>query len=187
MHMWRWWRGRDGARDAEPEDGLSVPSAGELRDERLSLYLDGELPADGAAAVERELAADAQTRAALEGIRSVRDSLQALGAGELGELRAPRPFTLTAPAVARGGMGRSELAARVGAIAAAVALVAVVSGDALVGGDTASRDAADEATSTTANVANAPATGAPEAAELRSAAGDDGDDSAETARRLMHR
>ena len=124
-----WWRRRRGM----PARGGGLPAGAtvsEIRDERLSLYLDGDLPEGEQEAHERELASDAGSRAALEGMREVTEALRALGAGELGELRAPRPFTLAAPP-ARRGLIRTpgvfgEPSARLGALAAALAAVALV-------------------------------------------------------------
>ena len=66
-----------------------------------------------------EAGADAKRR--LEAFLAWRD--------ELGELRAPRPFTIEAAAPQRGGLGRLELATRVGAVMAAVAFAVVLTGD----------------------------------------------------------
>lgn len=77
--------GRDG--DASVSATLE-----ELRDERLSAYLDGELVAAEAAALERELGEDTALRTELELLRDVRSALRTLG-----EVRAPRSFALAAP------------------------------------------------------------------------------------------
>ena len=124
MRFWGWWRRDGGSSPGEfPDEGRS---AAELaQDELLSAYLDGEVNEAEAAAVERRLEADLEQRGELEELRVLRDALS-----ELGELRAPRPFTLEAPPErARSGLGRLELAARMGAVAAAVAFAVVLTGD----------------------------------------------------------
>lgn len=73
----RWWR----RRNADPN---------ELRDERLSAYLDGALEHDDAAALESEVRRDPELAAALEGMRAVRAGLDALESP-----RAPRSFALS--------------------------------------------------------------------------------------------
>lgn len=115
-------------------------SPAERRDERLSAFIDGQVTADEAATLEPELASDAGLRAELEAMRQVRDALSSLGLEE-----APRSFAITAPAASRrGGLPRLELAARLGATAAAVAFVAVLAGDLSTGGG----DAGEQAYST---------------------------------------
>ncbi len=107
---WPWQR--------EVEEGELVRSAASERDERISAYLDGLLPAPDRAGVERDAASEADVRVALEGMRAVR-----AGLGGLGLKRAPRTFTLEPGLVQRSyGLPRFELYARVGAVAAALAL-----------------------------------------------------------------
>lgn len=114
----RWWRRQGGQTDAQP-DALAA------RDELLSAFLDGELDPAEARSLSSELTTDPELRAALEGMREIKSAL-----GSLGEVRAPRSFALAAPPVpARRGLGRVELGARVGAVAAAVAFVAVIGSD----------------------------------------------------------
>src|SRR5437870_6461051 len=77
-------------------------------DERLSEYVNDNLPAAERAALERELQHDAELREALQGMRAVADALRSLGVAEV-----PRPFTLRATAVPRQvGLPRVELLAR---------------------------------------------------------------------------
>ena len=145
--MWMPWRRRQSQDDPRPTTGALA------RDERLSAHLDGELPAGEVEALDRELALDPDMRSALEGLRQVRDGLQALH-----EVRAPRSFAMVASQARRGraapwmerlpwvgrrartdrapgttGMPWMELATRVGAATAAVALLLVVAGDELIG------------------------------------------------------
>ncbi|MQA00435.1 MAG: hypothetical protein GEU80_14090 [Dehalococcoidia bacterium] len=126
----------------------------QLRDERLSAFLDDELTADQRAAVEAELAADASMRAELEELRGVQQMLASLG-----EVRAPRPFTLAAaPARAsmarRLGFARLEWAMRVGTGIAGIAFLVAVAlpagGASMLAGGGASEDAAGETMSTMA-------------------------------------
>lgn len=116
--MSRFWPWARRGRDAD------APTAEEARDERLSAYLDGELSSDEATTIRAELDADPALRETLEALRSVRTMLVALG-----ELRAPRPFTIEATAARRQGVPRLELVARVGAAIAVLAFVAVASTD----------------------------------------------------------
>jgi hypothetical protein len=71
-----------------------APSVGhaELNDE-LNAYLDGELAADARARVDAHLTTCAVCQVELDQLRATRGALQALA-----PLRAPRPFTLEAPA-----------------------------------------------------------------------------------------
>ena len=134
----RWWWQR-----SRPADEPAVDAPAAARDERLSAYLDGELPSDELAVVELELDRDGELRAALEGMRQVRDGLQALG-----EVPAPRSFALNAPVPPLPGRAsRWELATRFGATAAAVALVVAVAAPELTGGG-ARFDKADSTAST---------------------------------------
>ena len=121
MRLWGWRRRRNAGDDEFPE-GLDAASAW---DEQLSAYLDGELDEHEAVAVEDALADGPALAVQLDELRVVRDAL-----GSLGELRAPRPFTLEAPpTAARGAPGRLEMVFRMGAVAAAVAFAVVLTGD----------------------------------------------------------
>ncbi len=121
MRLWG-WRRRRGTGDDEFPEGAAASAA---RDEQLSAYLDDELDEHEHAAVEDALAADPALAVQLNELGAVRDAL-----GALGELRAPRPFTLEAPPTAlRGAPGRLELIFRMGAVAAAVAFAVVLAGD----------------------------------------------------------
>ena len=116
------WRRRRNTGDGEFSQGLDAALA---RDEQLSAYLDSELDEREAVAVEDALGADPALAAQLIELRVVRAAL-----GSLGELRAPRPFTIEAPATAvRHAPGRLELIFRMGAVAAAVAFAVVLTGD----------------------------------------------------------
>ena len=116
------WRRRRNTGDDEFPQGLDVALA---RDERLSAYLDSELDEREAVAVEDALGADPVLATQLDELRVVRAAL-----GSLGELRAPRPFTIEAPPTAvRHTPGRLELIFRMGAVAAAVAFAVVLTGD----------------------------------------------------------
>ena len=173
--MMRSWRRRLGM----PARGGGLPAAtpAEERDERLSRYLDGELGGEAREAVERELASAGEARAALEGMREVREALRALGDAGRDGLRAPRPFTLAeppparrgAPRIPRGRGGGAAPLAALGAALAALALVAVVGigvGPGLEGRDareTADAPAAAPEARTQAQEAAVPV-GAPEAA-----------------------
>ena len=121
MGLWSWLR-RGDARDDEYPEPLDVAS---VWDEQLSAHLDGELDEPDAAAVTEALEADPALGTRLNELAAVRDAL-----GSLGELRAPRPFTLEAPSTAgRSAPGRFELVFRMGAVAAAVAFAVVLAGD----------------------------------------------------------
>ena len=121
MRLWG-WRRRSDAGDEEYPELLDVSA---VWDEQLSAHLDGELDEHEAAAVEEALAADPALEVRLGEFAAVRDAL-----GSLGELRAPRPFTLEAPpTAARRAPGRLELVFRMGAVAAAVAFAIVFTGD----------------------------------------------------------
>ena len=121
MRLWGWRRRRNAGDDEFPE-GLDAASAW---DEQLSAYLDGELDEHEAVAVGDALADDPALAVQLDELRVVRAAL-----GSLGELRAPRPFTLEAPpTAARGAPGRLEMVFRMGAIAAAVAFAVVLTSD----------------------------------------------------------
>ena len=116
------WRRRRNTGDDEFPQGLDAVLA---RDERLSAYLDSELDEREAVAVEDALGADPVLATQLDELRVVRAAL-----GSLGELRAPRPFTIEAPPTAvRHTPGRLELIFRMGAVAAAVAFAVVLTGD----------------------------------------------------------
>ena len=116
------WRRRRNTGDDEFPQGLDAALA---RDERLSAYLDSELDEREAVAVEDALGADPALATQLDELRVVRAAL-----GSLGELRAPRPFTIEAPPTAvRHAPGRLELVFRMGAVAAAVAFAVVLTGD----------------------------------------------------------
>ena len=121
MRLWGWRRRRNAGDDEFPE-GLDAASAW---DEQLSAYLDGELDEHEAVAVEDALADAPALAVQLDELRVVRAAL-----GSLGELRAPRPFTLEAPpTAARGAPGRLEMVFRMGAVAAAVAFAVVLTSD----------------------------------------------------------
>ena len=121
MRLLGWRRRRNTGNDEFPQ-GLDAALA---RDERLSAYLDSELDEREAVAVEDALGADPALATQLDELRVVRAAL-----GSLGELRAPRPFTIEAPPTAVGhAPGRLELIFRMGAVAAAVAFVVVLTGD----------------------------------------------------------
>lgn len=186
----RVWRRALGGGRGEADRGAS-----EARDERLSAYLDGDWSATETPALQSDLAADPELASALSGMRQVRDALAALG-----EVRAPRPFTLEA-VPAPPAASRLELASRVGAAAAAVALVVVLIGDASTFGDgvdapvpalaelasapTAADELAVEASSAEAQAAPtvadlaAPAARAPAGADATGAAAADEEDAAE--------
>ena len=116
------WRRRRNTGDDEFPQGLDAALA---RDEQLSAYLDSELDEREAVAVEDALGADPALATQLDELRVVRTAL-----GSLGELRAPRPFTIEAPPTAVGhAPGRLELVFRMGAVAAAVAFAVVLTGD----------------------------------------------------------
>ena len=116
------WRRRRNIGDDEFPQGLAAASPW---DEQLSAYLDSELDDREAVAVEDALGADPALATQLDELRVVREAL-----GSLGELRAPRPFTLEAPPTAvRHTPGRLELIFRMGAVAAAVAFAVVLTGD----------------------------------------------------------
>ena len=122
MRLWGWWRRSEPSAGESPDEG---GGASGVRDELLSAYLDGELDEAQAAGIEDGLAADPALATELDELRVLREALS-----ELGELRAPRPFTLEAPPLAaRGGLSRFEIASRMGAVAAAVAFAVVLSGD----------------------------------------------------------
>ncbi len=111
-----WWR--KPASDA-------APSPGDLRDERLSAYLDGDLTPTSAAELEAEVARAPELAAALDGMRRVRDGLATLR-----DVRAPRSFALAA-APARAPRWRSfEWALRGGTVAMTVAFAIAVTIDA---------------------------------------------------------
>lgn len=108
---WPWQRDED--------EMPSTPAS--ARDERLSAYLDGALTRPQQADLNAEAERDAEVRIALEGMRAVRSSL-----GTLGFERAPRSFTLQPGSVRPApALPRLELFARVGAVAAALALTIV--------------------------------------------------------------
>ena len=127
MRLLGWRRRRNTGNDEFPE-GLDATSAW---DEQLSAYLDGELDDGGAVAVEDALELEPALAVQLDELSVVRDAL-----GSLGELRAPRPFTIEAPPTAvRHTPGRLELIFRMGALAAAVAFAVVLTGDIVGLGD----------------------------------------------------
>ena len=127
MRLLGWRRRRNTGNDEFPE-GLDAASAW---DEQLSAYLDGELDDGGAVAVEDALELDPALAVQLDELSVVRDAL-----GSLGELRAPRPFTIEAPPTAvHHTPGRLELIFRMGALAAAVAFAVVLTGDIVGLGD----------------------------------------------------
>ncbi len=127
MRLLGWRRRRNTGNDEFPE-GLDAASAW---DEQLSAYLDGELDDGGAVAVEDALELEPALAVQLDELSVVRDAL-----GSLGELRAPRPFTIEAPPTAvRHTPGRLELVFRMGALAAAVAFAVVLTGDIVGLGD----------------------------------------------------
>ena len=137
----------------EPADSRQladpVLSAEERRDALLSSYLDGDLTVSEREDVTARLAADGDLRAALDGMRLVRDTL-----GRFETVRAPRTFAITAPPVRerRSGYRRLDLVARFGAMAASVAFVAVLAGD-LSGGSTPTGTIEEQFSSTTADLA----------------------------------
>ena len=159
----RWWR----RRDAQLE---SAADAAVVRDSRLSAFLDGDLGSTEADTLAAELAADAELREALEGMRAVKSAL-----GTLGDVPAPRAFTLSAPPVsAPKRLSRLELGARVGAVAAAVAFVLVLGVDlgTSTGGGQLGRTAAGDAASSASKATSgdreqlaAPRQGAPAAGD----------------------
>lgn len=111
-----WWR--KPASDA-------APSTGDLRDERLSAYLDGDLAPTSAAELEAEMERDPELTAALDGMRRVRDGLATLR-----DVRAPRSFALAA-APSRTARWRSfEWALRGGTVAMTAAFAIAVTIDA---------------------------------------------------------
>ena len=127
MRLLGWRRRRNAGNDEFPE-GLDAASAW---DEQLSAYLDSELDVREAVAVEDALELDPALAVQLDELSVVRDAL-----GSLGELRAPRPFTIEAPPTAvRHTSGRLELVFRMGALAAAVAFAVVLTGDIVGLGD----------------------------------------------------
>ena len=79
-----------------------VPEHDELNDQ-LNAYLDGELDAHARAAVEAHLQACPVCQLELEQLRATRAALHALSV-----MRAPRPFTVTAPAPAPAAGGWLE-------------------------------------------------------------------------------
>lgn len=102
-----------------------APTADERRDELLSAYLDDDLTAPEREELDARLETDVEFRDALDGMRTVRDTLATLEV-----VRAPRSFAITAPPEpARRGFRPLDLVTRVGAMAAAVAFVAVLAGD----------------------------------------------------------
>ena len=108
----------------------AVPTPHERRDELLSAYLDDDLDASERAELDARLASDPDLGEALEGMRTVRDTLASLEV-----VRAPRSFAITTPAApARRGFRPIDLAARAGTMVAVVAFVVVLAGD-LSGGD----------------------------------------------------
>src|SRR5207253_3138299 len=114
-------------------------------DEQLSAYLDDRLAPEERAALEAAIASDPDARAALAGMRQVREDLAGLG-----EVRAPRPFTLVAPArPVPGRASRFEFATRIGAVVASLAFVLVFAEQAV---------APREATSSARSSAQAPQT-----------------------------
>lgn len=121
-------------RSDEPRESRQVvdpiPTAEERRDELLSAFLDDELSAADRAELEARLASDADMREALDGMRVIKDTLATLEV-----VRAPRSFAIAAPPTPsrQPGLRRFDLVARVGAMAASVAFVAVLAGD-LTGG-----------------------------------------------------
>ncbi len=121
MRLWG-WRRRSDAGDEECPEPLDVSA---VWDEQLSAHLDGELDEHEAAVVDEAIEADPTLAVRLNELAAVRDAL-----GSLGEVRAPRPFTLEAPpTAARRTPGRLELVFRMGAVAAAVAFAIVLTGD----------------------------------------------------------
>ncbi len=121
MRLWGWRRRSDAGDDEYPEP-LDVSA---VWDEQLSAHLDGELDEHEAAVIDDAIEADPTLAVRLGELAAVRDAL-----GSLGEVRAPRPFTLEAPATgARRAPGRLEMVFRMGAVAAAVAFAIVLTGD----------------------------------------------------------
>lgn len=128
------WFGRSQHASHEGERSARGP---EGRDERLSAYLDGELTTAEAAGVEWEAEGDAAVRDALEGMRTVRASL-----GALGVEAAPRSFALPATVAAQPRrMPRLELGMRMATVAAALVTVAVFVSPSMSGSDEANEDA----------------------------------------------
>jgi hypothetical protein len=116
-------------RRSEPED-LAARTGSAARDERLSDYLEGILSAEERRAVEDDLARDAGLRTMLDGMALVRDGMH-----ELGMMRSPRSFTITASRRPRSsGLPRLELGMRIATAAASVALVAAFVGPTFLGG-----------------------------------------------------
>ncbi|MDA0364657.1 MAG: zf-HC2 domain-containing protein, partial [Chloroflexi bacterium] len=72
VNRMRWLHGLFG-RDG---DASASATPEQLRDERLSAYLDGELAAADAAALERELGEDTALRTEFELLRDVRSALR---------------------------------------------------------------------------------------------------------------
>lgn len=89
----RWWPFGSEAEDMSRGSSRAT----QLRDERLSAYIDDDLTAEERTALEAELGQDTTLRDDLAGMRAVTAAL-----GELEPVRAPRPFTLeAAPAPSR--------------------------------------------------------------------------------------
>ena len=155
-----WWRRRPAEPPATPAEAL---------DEQLSAYIDGDLPAAEASAIETRLAAEPAVRDALTGMQQIRETL-----GALGETTAPRAFTLAVPP-ARAGLPRLELFARLGAAVSALALAAVLVGDALTTAGPAGQAALSPQTATLQAAAPLPE------AQAQAAAAGDGAAEAESA------
>ncbi len=161
----RWWKRQNGQLEVGPD-------ADAARDELLSAFLDDDLGPTESEALAAELAADAELRDALEGMREVKSALRTFG-----EVRAPRSFALTAPhapapAPSRGGLGRLELGTRIGAAVAAVAFMLVLSGDLRDGGPgRATSDDTSASLATSGYSADDAAGGARQAEEGASSAG----------------
>jgi len=114
----------------------------EQQDYLLSAYLDDDLAPAERDDLEARLATHGDLRAALDGMRVVRDTLATLEV-----VRAPRSFAITAPpAPATRRFGRIDLVTRIGAMTAAVAFVAVLAGD-LSGSSNDSTPIVDQAAS----------------------------------------
>jgi hypothetical protein len=122
MRVWGWlWRGKASVTQSSGADPAPIGA----RREMLSAYLDGELNDLDIARIEEDLASDSSLSAEFEDLRVLRGALLTLD-----ELPVPRPFTLDAESVSpRSSLGRLELFSRMGAVAAAFALVVVLASD----------------------------------------------------------
>lgn len=122
MRLWGWlWRSEALAVQSPGADPAPIGA----RREMLSAYLDGELDDLDSARIEGDLANDSSLSAEFEDLRMLRGALLTLD-----ELPVPRPFTLDAKSKSpRNSLGRLETFSRMGAVAAAFALVVVLASD----------------------------------------------------------